>query len=408
MSQTERECNHSLEQIYKHFAYQYGKWSSINFCTNINILQNCIFKATYFDPKYEKNTGITNDNIFVIVRVVMMKYAMSELLMDAECYDKIKKFIDLILNEGRFNNKSDVHKLLNIVCLAHDSRLVKHILEEQKIIIDKNDFTNLTVVIHNDTRYYGRYGRNNVGILNDFFNDVVKIFTDFGYVITEDDIITSLYKQKTIHLKQDVHKLQITNNIYKKCDELEYFPYGRHIRTDVSMPELEKLFLKSGQLPIIKKTIDINKLKPNMQCLINSCKIGCGKYIEFLCDIHKLVPDKVCIIHATYSRRKLQELMCILFRYMPIEQNDKYSKYENLIIRFGLRGYELSVGNYIKTHKLINKKTKKIILDDVLKSFLTLDSYDNVDDIMKEIDSLWNHKEVVKEDSDDELKDDDI
>ena len=366
-----------------------------DFTDKLQKLQKCLFKTSYIKNSYGENERLTNVRILQIITNVVIRYLYSEIEKDITHCNGMKNFIKFLLGEEKFTERNTNNNLLNIVTKSFDIKLVKYTVDETKITITNKDLMDLKYNCTYRDRMNGRVVLHRITntFANKFFNDVVKIYTDLGYVITEDDIISCIDVECKIYLKQDIHKLQITQKIYDKCEEIHYFPYGRQIKTNMSLNELEKLFNIPSQLPTIKKAIKINKIKPNMKCLVNSCKIGCIKYIEFLCEDHKLVPDKLCmIITARMSKKTGRKTLYTLLRYMNIEQKDVYTKYENLIVNFNidcLRDISSIINNYVKTHKLYDKKTNKINLDNVLKSILTQDNYNFTDDIVKEIEELW-------------------
>lgn len=161
---------------------------------------------------------------------------------------------------------------------------------------------------------------------------------------------------------------------------------------DENIKTLEKLFLVTGNITIIKRTIKNNKIKPNMNCLLHACICGCEKYIIFLCDTYKLVTNKECLIYSFYGKKGRSSLFFTILHYMKLDPNYDDTKRGKLLTFLGYRGeFSSDIQYYLRQRKEL-LKNGKITSNNQMKEFFEKNTYDSIKELNDEVYKIWKEE----------------
>jgi len=143
----------------------------------------------------------------------------------------------------------------------------------------------------------------------------IKLFITYGYCINYNNFI--LMTSKGIEYDSDINNDFLTDEFYKICDELNFYPkyYKPTLNT---LHNLSKKLKNILQLPKFKKMTTPN-LQPDTQCLINACENGSLSALKFLVEKCKLIPNNECLRNISINNKKQRDY--IINKYIEFHQN---------------------------------------------------------------------------------------
>ena len=126
-----------------------------------------------------------------------------------------------------------------------------------------------------------------------FNGDIIENFIKYGYMVSQERFLYLVNHR--IFLKDPIHYgLQVTEPILQKYIKICYIPPNCSKMLSKEN-HLAMLFNKKNNMSKIKKFIKIEKIKPDIECLRNACKIHCRQYIKFLIEKCNLKTDGYCL-----------------------------------------------------------------------------------------------------------------
>jgi hypothetical protein len=151
--------------------------------------------------------------------------------------------------------------------------------------------------------FYNFYDFNKCNRNSNFINyvdDTLNIFTQYGLNFTQDMFLFLV--KKNLLLKEPLrYDVTMTEEIKKMYIGNKFIPEScKNCFTHEE--NLQLLFLEGGNMKKIKTSIKQNKIKPDLQCLKNACRIDNVTYIKFIVESFDVVPDAECM--AIYFVRK--------------------------------------------------------------------------------------------------------
>jgi hypothetical protein len=199
------------------------------------------------------------------------------------------KLLNFLINKNISGIKL-TQKNLELACKYSNVMIIGNILQH-KIKTSKKCFDILL----------NRFRIKNLHHIKDDFTKAIelsdipelKIFCDYGYIITQDDIIEMI--KNGIYVKNyKKYDLEIDDDFKDACNECLCFPYPETKFTKVGFANMFKLGVP---FDIIKKIEKKYKMKPDFECLRMLCKCKNPNYkiLIYLTDEIDIMPNEECL-----------------------------------------------------------------------------------------------------------------
>jgi hypothetical protein len=211
-----------------------------------------------------------------------------------------------------------IQKNLELACKYSNAITIGHILQH-KIKTSKKCFDILLK----------RFKIRNLQYIKDDFTQAIeltdipelKIFCDYGYVITQDDLVDMI--KNGIYVKNyKKYDLEIDDDLKDACNECLCFPYPE---TKLTKMGFACMFKSGIPFDIIKKIEKKYKMKPDFECLKMLCKGKNPDYktLLYLSDDNDIMPNEECLKSIIrYGNER-----CIKHIYYKIYGDNYYDPY---------------------------------------------------------------------------------
>jgi hypothetical protein len=307
-------------------------------------------------------------------------------------YNFYHELIDWLCHD---TNKKNVN-CLSVVLYSYSYELILYTLNKRVCSLDGAVKTTIDVVNFVLSSVYFSRCNKIYKTLNGTFNEILKLLTEFDCIITENDVIHSLIvKHCLIYIDIIKFDIPLTKNIIKECNKLNFYPYGLECKDIIDENnQLEELFLHKGNMILINKYMKNHKVVPTKKCLANACSTGDKKYVSFLCEICKLIPDGECL----YNIINCQSRECILtiMMYMKFDPQFCDVKKTKMLVLFDFMSKKNKrynpieiVTKYIDKHKL-QKEDNSIVVNEQMKMVFEKEKYTNIDELYEEVKKILN------------------
>jgi hypothetical protein len=216
--------------------------------------------------------------------------------------------------------------VLEHACLSKVDRLnkIKFILDN-KVEPTKIAFDNILSDIPPVDKYYAK--NNRILKIGDSVRQSINLLTEFGYVVTYDDLKNALKRNVIIdHIER--FNIKFDTSYLEICTEIGVYPY------------------KTGDL------------KPDIKCLELACKKpGNLSNIKKLVNSNKLIPDSACMQGACNNNNNLQTIKYLVSKGGKIDM----ACLDNIIKVFGNRTVTYVYGEFMKTYVDPSNKTNNTV-----------------------------------------------
>lgn len=162
--------------------------------------------------------------------------------------------------------------------------------KNNKFYFEKNAY--LYCEKYNDNNIFPRKLKNNFTIQN-----IIDIFTNYGYVFNNDDVLKTFGSNIIIEKINNVnYEDEFKKKFLNMCVKKNYYPYFDNDK--YPPPDIQCLYeecKKKSNLITIKKICD-NLIHPDINCLRFACSVSNNlNVIKYFVDKKKIVPDIVCL-----------------------------------------------------------------------------------------------------------------
>jgi len=276
--------------------------------TNLYIYVKQLLKHRYLKINEQNvlrllETNINNDNYLTII---------IEFIKKLNDINLSKILIQTLLNQNNQNKFfSSIYLLDNIpvdiectqmIFSLWNVKLIKAYINK-KFVPDNICWLNVINNIPIKTRKT-KIPKGRLKNINNTFNEIVEVFINGGFVLTEQHVIEALDKNLVVY-DFEKYGIEFSQKIKDKCLEKNINIIDKNMDSQL---KFESMFLYIENFKIIESCIHKNNMIPNMQCLYNACLSGSTKMIRDVFKFNEeLIPDKQCfsnVFNGTKNKLK--------------------------------------------------------------------------------------------------------
>lgn len=302
--------NKYFDVIFSTSQFQYTNIldTTLRFCKEYNFTfdSDCTIKLIkLFKIKMRRDMFMLEDpqKLNDYIPYLTINYEILKLIIEI-CSENItlqNKIIELNL----FNDE-----IINLIISKHCSNTYKKLVELEKIkIIDKHldiacEYLNLDLIKFIIDKKFIPTNKHFMLLFEheetDRIDEIIELLVSCGVEITLDNI-KELAKQSIEVKNIDKYGIKVDDELVKICMEHSFSP--AYLATkELSTDELHSLFSKYDKLSSIKKIIGKQKVKYDVECLRNACKIRINRGIISFLIKHGVKPDLICLENIINAR----------------------------------------------------------------------------------------------------------